>query len=346
MIPKKGVDILKNHIPPSVSALCGVLRGAGYATYPVGGCVRDLLLGRAPDDWDVATSALPERVQALFPHTVPTGIQHGTVTVLIDGTAIEVTTFRRESGYTDNRHPGNVIFDAGLEEDLSRRDFTVNAMALDGEGRVIDLHGGRADLAAGLIRCVGEPDLRFREDALRMLRAVRFAARLGFEIETETAAAIARNAHRAAGLSGERVKSELEKILLSAHPEYIERAAEWGLLNHLYTGWPQGADWAGLGAAAAGQIPRWRAFCALTGFPIGALPVERALRRGVEHPELETLRSLQISGGALCALGLEGAAVSAMQRRLAAHIAAVPGDNTPQRLAELAEEWRDEPKAL
>lgn len=337
---------MKTHIPDNVSALCATLRGAGHRAYPVGGCVRDLLLGTTPGDWDVATSALPAQVGELFPRTLPTGLPHGTVTVVLEEGTVEVTTFRRESGYTDGRHPGLVTFDAGLEEDLARRDFTVNAMALDEGGRGIDPFGGRADLTARLLRCVGEPDRRFAEDALRMLRAVRFSARLGFAIEEETAAAIARNAGGAARLSGERVKSEVEKILLSPRPEQVGRVVEWGLLNHLFTDWRRGADWSALGEVPAEQIPRWRAFCALSGFPIAALPVERALRQGVEHPEREGVAKLALSGGALCALGLEGRAVGEMQRRLAAHITARPGDNTPERLAALAEEWKDEEEPL
>lgn len=346
MIPKRGVDMPEFHLPQGVSALCQILRERGYEAYPVGGCVRDLLLGRVPGDWDVTTSAPPERVIELFEHTIPTGIQHGTVTVLQDSESIEVTTFRKESGYSDGRHPGNVTFDAGLEEDLSRRDFTINAMALDERGRVIDLFGGQVDLMAKLVRCVGEPDLRFTEDALRMYRAVRFSAQLGFTIAEETAAAIGRNAHRAAKLSGERVKSELEKTLLSTNPERVGRAVEWGLLDHLFCSWPEKVDWEALRAAPATQIKRWRAFCTLTGFPIAALPTERALRRGVEHPELEALQALQVSGGELCALGLEGPTVSAMQRRLGAHITAHPGDNTREILLALAEEWKHEREDL
>lgn len=338
--------MLKNHIPGGVSALCETLRRAGYEACPVGGCVRDLLLGRVPEDWDVSTSALPEQVCSLFAHTIPTGIQHGTVTVLMENLSIEVTTFRRESGYTDGRHPGNVTFDAGLAEDLGRRDFTVNAMALGVDGSVIDLHGGQVDLMAKLIRCVGEPDLRFAEDALRMFRAVRFAAQLGFAIAQETAGAIERNAFRCAALSGERVKSELQKILLSRRPEWVGQAVEWGLLDHLFTGWPEKVDWSALNNTPAEQIERWRMFCRLTGFPITVLPVERALRRAVEHPELEAIRSLQISGGELCALGLKGRAVSAMQRRLGAHITAHPGENNREMLLALAEEWKREQQNL
>lgn len=336
----------KNHLPAGVSALCAALRGAGHEAYPVGGCVRDLLLGRNPEDWDVCTSALPEETGTIFEKTIPTGVAHGTVTVLLGEEKIEVTTFRREGGYADGRHPDAVTFDAGLTEDLSRRDFTVNAMALGEDGKVIDLFGGRADLAAGLIRCVGRADRRFAEDALRMLRAVRFSAQLDFAIEESTAAAIRTNAHRAAALSGERVKAELEKILSSPRPQRIGLLVEAGVLDRLHSGWPAGADWDSLAAVPSGRNERWRAFCDLTGFSIRALPVERALRRAVEHPELEMLAKLEISGGELCALGLRGPEVSAMQKRLAAHIRAFPEDNSKEKLLRLAEEWNYERENL
>ena len=186
-------------IPGGVAALCARLRSAGREAYPVGGCVRDLLLGRTPGDWDVTTSARPEEVMALFERTVPTGIKHGTVTVLTGAGGVEVTTFRAEGGYADGRHPDAVTFGGDLAGDLSRRDFTINAMALGPDGAVIDPFGGRADLKAGLIRCVGEPERRFVEDALRMLRAVRFSAQLDFAIEGATAEALRKNA----GLNGE-----------------------------------------------------------------------------------------------------------------------------------------------
>ena len=204
--------------PAPVAACCGALRRAGYEACPVGGCVRDLLLGRAPGDWDIATSARPEAVTARFERTVPTGLKHGTVTVLLGGMALEVTTFRGESGYSDGRHPDRVTFGVGLREDLARRDFTINAMALAPDGSVLDPFGGRADLARRLIRCVGEPERRFTEDALRMLRAVRFAAQLGFSLEARTAAALASCAPLLERVSGERIRAELEKTLLSPHP--------------------------------------------------------------------------------------------------------------------------------
>ena len=178
---------------------------AGFAAHPVGGCVRDTLLGRAPGDWDVATSARPEQTMALFSHTIPTGAAHGTVTVVLDGGTIEATTFRREGGYADGRHPDSVAFDVGLTVDLARRDFTVNAMAFGPKGEIIDPFGGREDLERKLIRAVGEPEERFREDALRILRAVRFAAQLGFAIEPATAAAMEKQARGLTAVSAERM---------------------------------------------------------------------------------------------------------------------------------------------
>ena len=324
-----------------VSACLERLRRAGYAAHPVGGCVRDLLRGERPEDYDVCTSARPEQVTALFAHTVPTGIRHGTVTVLTADGPVEVTTFRREEGYADGRHPDGVAFDVGLEEDLARRDFTVNAMALGPDGEVIDPFGGQADLAAGVIRCVGNPDARFREDALRMLRAVRFAAKLGCTIQPDTRAAILRNAGRTALVSGERIKGELEKILVSPAPEWAGEVVRWGLLAHL---WPvrDCPDLTGLGALPPRPIPRWRGFCQATGFPLGCLPVERALKRGVYHPELEVVRQLALTGGELAALGWQGSEIGRLQRRLAAHVLAHPEDNRRAVLLALAEQERRE----
>ena len=158
--------------------ILNVLSSAGYEAYYVGGCVRDTILGRPVHDWDVTTSALPEQVMACFDHCVPTGLKHGTVTVLLDGLSAEVTTFRTDGSYRDGRRPENVTFVRSLREDLARRDFTINAMAMDACGEITDLYGGREDLAQCVIRCVGDPEQRFREDALRMLRALRFSAQL------------------------------------------------------------------------------------------------------------------------------------------------------------------------
>ena len=210
-----------------VKGLCA----AGFPAYYVGGCVRDRLLGRPVHDWDVTTAALPEEVMALFARCVPTGIRHGTVTVFLDGAQAEVTTFRTEGVYLDGRHPSEVRFVRTLAEDLSRRDFTINAMAMDADGNVTDLFGGRDDLARRCIRCVGDPEKRFREDALRMLRAYRFSAQLGFSLDAATANAVERCAPLAAALSMERIRDEVEKTLLSPRPQVLRTMAEAGLLK-------------------------------------------------------------------------------------------------------------------
>lgn len=210
-----------------VKGLCA----AGFPAYYVGGCVRDRLLGRPVHDWDVTTAALPEEVMALFEHCVPTGIRHGTVTVFLDGAQAEVTTFRTEGVYLDGRHPSEVRFVRTLAEDLSRRDFTINAMAMDADGNVTDLFGGRDDLARRCIRCVGDPEKRFREDALRMLRAYRFSAQLGFALDAATAGAVERCAPLAAALSMERIRDEMEKTLLSPRPPVLRTMADAGLLK-------------------------------------------------------------------------------------------------------------------
>ncbi len=210
-----------------VKGLCA----AGFPAYYVGGCVRDRLLGRPVHDWDVTTAALPEEVMALFEHCVPTGIRHGTVTVFLGGAQAEVTTFRTEGVYLDGRHPSEVRFVRTLAEDLSRRDFTINAMAMDADGNVTDLFGGRDDLARRCIRCVGDPEKRFREDALRMLRAYRFSAQLGFALDAATAGAVERCASLAAALSMERIRDEMEKTLLSPCPQVLRTMAEAGLLK-------------------------------------------------------------------------------------------------------------------
>lgn len=197
------------------------LESAGHEAYFVGGCVRDLLLKRPIHDWDITTSALPSQVMDIFQHCIPTGLQHGTITVLEEGNAYEVTTYRTDGGYQDGRHPERVEFIADLEGDLLRRDFTINAMAMDARGVLKDMHGGREDLSHGLLRCVGNPVHRFEEDALRMLRAIRFSAQLGFMIEEKTAQAMAQCAPLCAKLSPERVRDEMEKTLLSPRPEVI-----------------------------------------------------------------------------------------------------------------------------
>ena len=207
------------------------LEDAGFAACFVGGCVRDTLLGRPVHDWDVTTSALPEEIMALFPRCIPTGIKHGTVTVLLDEESFEVTTFRRDGAYHDGRHPDGVVFVPNLTEDLARRDFTINAMAMHLDGSITDCFDGKADLKRGIIRCVGDPERRFREDALRMLRALRFSAQLGFSIEEHTARAIRENAGLCRLLSRERVCAEAEKTLLSPLPQTLSVMLREGLLS-------------------------------------------------------------------------------------------------------------------
>ena len=173
------------NLPDDVKYILNTLRAAGYEAYAVGGCVRDCLLGKLPKDWDVTTSALPEDVKRLFPRTVDTGIKHGTVTVMVKSEGYEVTTYRVDGKYTDGRHPESVSFTASLDEDLKRRDFTINALVYNETNGVTDLFGGTDDLDNKIIRCVGVAEERFGEDALRILRAIRFSAQLGFEIEEE-----------------------------------------------------------------------------------------------------------------------------------------------------------------
>lgn len=209
---------MKIHIPPFAAAVIGKLCADGYEAYAVGGCVRDTMLGRIPDDWDVTTSALPETTLSLFScadgfKAVPTGIAHGTVTVISGGEPVEVTTFRVDGKYSDHRRPDSVGFTGRLEEDLARRDFTINAMAYSPERGLIDPYGGERDLGDRIIRCVGEPERRFDEDALRILRALRFASTLGFEIDEQTAEAAVRLRALILDISRERVSAELEKLL-------------------------------------------------------------------------------------------------------------------------------------
>ena len=201
-------------MPDYVINLLKTLETAGYEAWCVGGCVRDTLLGRQPGDWDVTTNALPEETVAVFgERAVPTGLQHGTVTVRMEGGAVEVTTYRVDGVYTDHRRPDSVAFTPSLEEDLRRRDFTVNAIAMNRWGELRDPFGGREDLKRGCLRCVGEADRRFGEDALRILRGLRFAAVLGFAIESETAEAIHRNRELLQSIAAERIQVEFLKLL-------------------------------------------------------------------------------------------------------------------------------------
>ena len=209
--------------------IINTLQRAGYEAYAVGGCVRDTILNREPDDWDITTSAKPMEIKKLFPVTIDTGIQHGTVTVLRNHVGYEVTTYRIDGEYADNRHPKEVIFTASLKEDLLRRDFTINAMAYNHEDGIIDEYGGLNDISDGIIRCVGNPYDRFSEDALRIMRAVRFSAQLGYRIEEETSKAIVKLAPNLSTISAERINTELTKLLLSPNPDYLRDACRLGI---------------------------------------------------------------------------------------------------------------------
>lgn len=254
-------------LPENVKYIIGKLNAAGFEAYSVGGCVRDSLIGRIPGDWDITTSALPAEIKNVFRHTVDTGIEHGTVTVLIypdtlqkegfvsgdreqPGTAAaekrpdgkpetyEVTTYRIDGAYKDGRHPEQVTFTSSLREDLRRRDFTINAMAYNDGTGLVDLFDGTGDLNRRMIRCVGNADERFDEDALRILRAVRFAAQLDFEIAPDTAAAVTRHAARLGAVSRERVFTELNKLLCSAHMERLSDLFQLGLAEYIADGFP------------------------------------------------------------------------------------------------------------
>ena len=216
-------------IPKNAETILHILEKAGYEAYVVGGCVRDSILGRSPDDWDITTSAKPEQVKALFHRTVDTGLQHGTVTVLMEKEGYEVTTYRVDGEYEDGRHPKEVTFTASLKEDLKRRDFTINAMAYNPSSGLVDLFGGLEDIERKIIRCVGDPLERFTEDALRIMRAVRFSAQLGFAIEEETRKALKVLAPNLKHVSAERIQVELVKLLMSPHSDYLRVAYEAGI---------------------------------------------------------------------------------------------------------------------
>ena len=216
-------------LPEKVNTIIHTLQEHGYEAYVVGGCVRDSVLGREPEDWDITTSALPEETKALFRRTFDTGIEHGTVTVLLDKEGFEVTTYRIDGKYEDSRHPKEVKFTRNLREDLLRRDFTINAMAYNDKDGLIDIFGGMEDLNAGVIRCVGNAVERFSEDALRILRGVRFAAQLGFTIEEATEEGMRKLAPTLQNISAERIQAELVKMLVSPRPDMLRTAYDLGI---------------------------------------------------------------------------------------------------------------------
>ncbi len=223
--------MVRIELPKDVRHIINVLMENGYEAYAVGGCVRDSILGRTPGDWDITTSALPMQVKALFRRTVDTGIQHGTVTVMLGKNGYEVTTYRIDGKYEDSRHPKSVEFTFNLVEDLKRRDFTINAMAYNDEHGIVDAFDGMGDLKRRIIRCVGKAHDRFDEDALRILRAVRFSAQLGFDIEDDTAKAARELAPTLVKISRERIHTELNKLLLSDNPDYFSVVYDLGVMK-------------------------------------------------------------------------------------------------------------------
>lgn len=233
--------MLKIEMPEKVKKIIGILTDAGYEAYAVGGCVRDSVLGRTPKDWDITTNASPKEVKGLFRKTVDTGIEHGTVTVLLDREGFEVTTYRIDGKYEDGRHPSEVTFTRNLKEDLLRRDFTINAMAYNDTDGLVDLFNGMSDLEKGIIRAVGNPRERFSEDALRIMRAVRFASELGFDIEEETFNAMRQLVQGLKSISAERIRIELQKLIMGAYPEKIKLAERAGITAVVFPEWDRAA---------------------------------------------------------------------------------------------------------
>ena len=219
-------------IPKDVNSIITTLKNKGYEAYVVGGCVRDSILKKKPKDWDITTVAKPEEIISLFNKVIPTGIKHGTVTVIINNQGYEVTTYRTDGEYEDSRHPKQVEFVKTLEEDLSRRDFTINAMAYNNTKGLVDYFGGINDLKNKKIKTVGDPDKRFQEDALRMLRAIRFSAQLGFDIEEKTIESIKLLKYNISNISLERIRDEFNKILL-CNPRKLDLLKECGLLEYI-----------------------------------------------------------------------------------------------------------------
>ena len=284
--------------PPSYAReVLQKLEKSGYRAYFVGGCVRDTLLQRRPQDWDVCTQAKPEETEGCFRRTIPTGKQHGTITVLHRGKCIEVTTFRADGDYRDHRRPEQVTFVPDLKEDLRRRDFTMNAIAMDLRGELFDPFQGKKDIRDRIIRAVGDPVRRFEEDALRMLRAYRFSAKLGFSIESKTKKAIEKCARLCASLAPERVHAELEGILCSAHPEILSEALHDGLLDAYLMRSKPHIELEKLLQLPRNRAARWAGLCALlekNGLIVGTEAFLRALRL-----DADTIRR--------CVLGIDAA---------------------------------------
>ena len=224
---------MKINMPQAAQDIINTLTEHGYEAYIVGGCVRDVVLGRQPEDWDITTSAPPLTVKNLFRRTVDTGLKHGTVTVMLGKTGYEVTTYRIDGEYRDGRHPDSVEFTANLLEDLKRRDFTINAMAYNDKEGIVDAFNGLGDIERKVVRCVGNASHRFTEDALRMMRAIRFSAQLSFDIEEDTGNAVRKLSHTISKVSAERIQTELTKTLCSGHPDYVFLFEDYGLSPYI-----------------------------------------------------------------------------------------------------------------
>ena len=284
-------------IPHHVELIIRTLQKNGYEAYAVGGCVRDTLLGRVPGDWDITTSALPQQVKALFRRTIDTGIQHGTVTIMMDHVGYEVTTYRIDGEYEDGRHPKQVEFTSSLLEDLRRRDFTINAMAYSPESGIVDAFDGMKDLERKVIRCVGAAMDRFTEDALRILRAIRFSAQLGFTIEEDTWNAVSAIAPNIAKVSKERIQVELTKLLLSGHPENMRQVFEAGISTYVSPAFSR-IPWPDIRIPA--DLPeekyvRWAAFLRLVS-PAEAVQVLKDLK--LDNDTIARVRTLVNWSGA------------------------------------------------
>lgn len=284
-------------VPYQVERIIGILQKNGYEAYAVGGCVRDTLLGRTPGDWDITTSALPQQVKSLFYRTIDTGIEHGTVTVMMDHTGYEVTTYRIDGEYEDGRHPKQVEFTSNLLEDLKRRDFTINAMAYSESTGIVDAFDGMGDLERKMIRCVGNAMERFTEDALRILRAIRFSAQLDFSIEERTWEAIFQIAPNIAKVSKERIQVELTKTLLSEHPEYIRQVFETGISRYISAAFAA-IPWEHISIPASlakKKYVRWAAFLRLLS-PEQAVQVLKDLK--LDNDTINKVRTLVRWSGA------------------------------------------------
>jgi len=324
---------MENRIQPpgGVLNILNTFKSNGFEAYAAGGCIRDSLLGIEPKDWDIATNALPEVTKNLFSKTIDTGLKHGTVTVVFDGRQYEITTFRVDGRYLDGRHPESVEFTANIEDDLGRRDFTINAMAWNKERGIVDPFNGRRDLAGRIIRTVGNPGERFREDGLRMLRAARFAARLGFDIHEETLKAISENKELIRNVSNERIRDELTEILTSDNPLKFNLLRETGLLelilpeleacyrtrqnnpHHVYNVGEHSIR--AVAAARKDRIHRWVLLLHDTGKAVTLTTDEK----GIDHFYGHAFQSMKIAGDILRRLRFDKKSIEKITRLIRHH---------------------------